>query len=525
MYDNNLNYKIIIKNTMISAIISAIFSGITKYIIEFLCNKYNNTFIICLIIYFFICLFFSKQIKYLIKEYIWLKAKNLYNKVINKVQEYFVNRFVEQKKKEYGGLYNFISKEYPGVLKEYTEKEIIKHYSILDFLKAKYPEDENLKNKYKNYIKSELNGSNNCSNRDLISCYKLHYEQFSIVYVVLYCTKIWNYNYLPETYLKIAKEMLEVTEKYASYFDEYVLEMAWEKLRNMYLLKYAKLKRCENFYTEYYPYIKKIEEIFNKQREIEMKDKYEKYIYNIKEMKKYFNTIKNIIQDEYEDEYNEHTINIDGNLKKLEELKIQNENIEDYVIYIKKIREILSTQLSKLRDNNEQSEYNLKFNYILYKSCNFIQAFFEELDEYSVKLTENNYINAHKAFINNIIEDTEFYELINFGRAEYYVSYHPYDADVFLYDINIDNIDKNDIQKVFTLYQELCTDVLKIYLSGKLKEDSRIDKYMKNINKLYDIINENSNEMLKFRATKLKSLLEKLGFKVDNTLHTLPKAD
>ena len=52
---------------------------------------------------------------------------------------------LKQKEKECGGLYNFISKECPDVLKEYTEKEIIKHDSILDFLKEKYPEDENLK--------------------------------------------------------------------------------------------------------------------------------------------------------------------------------------------------------------------------------------------------------------------------------------------------------------------------------------------------------------------------------------------
>ena len=466
------------------------------------------------------------------------KLINCFNKLKNKAQEYFKKKIIENEGKNHESLYNFISKEYPDVLKEYTEKEIIKHDSILDFLKDKH---NDLVKNYKNHIKSKT--FEYSRNRYFISPYKLYYENFSIVYIILYCncTEICDF-YSRDLYCfeQIANEMLEVTKEHTSYYKEYVyrfddsaffkdhilyfdtykLKMAWIKLRNIYLLQYANLKQYENFYEKYGTYVKNIKEIFNNAKH-EMKNpvKMTNLEYDIKE---YLDSIKNIykkikdieIPNEYKSKCDEFIEKVKKNLEKLEKFEMKynyQEEIKDIdEIINKKIEDEISTECKQYIDQ-------IKVYY------NYIKFTFEELNEYSVEFNKDNYIKAHKAFCNNIIEvieDKEFHKFIT-SKKECYVSYYSYDADVFLYDINIDNINKNDVQKVFTLYQELCTEVLKIYLSGKSNEDKRLEKYIdKNgngsIDTLLHFIKKNSNELQIKRATDIKSFLNEVKYEFDH---------
>ena len=455
------------------------------------------------------------------------KLKNYFNKLKNNLQEYFVNRFVEQKKKEYKSLYNFVSQEYPDVLKEYTEKEIIKHDSIFDFLKEKYPEDENLIVDYKNNIISKLQRyKSNIEEQDKLVC-----KQCPNIIIDLFYNRLKLYFPKDIRYIhaKIS-ELLLITEEFdnfckfrdSSYFN--IFDIIWKQLRNMCLVQYINSKQqCENPYIK----IEEINKMFYKMIIIKIqRNKYEKkYSTNIENIQVEFKKLKDEVNSHNEDDngkYNGFIIDINDILEKRIN-KITMQNSEMYITYTNEINTLYSKLqefLVELRKDNKYDEYISKIQEIC-NNIKEIKLIFEKLNEYNVAFIgdDKDYINAHKAFVNDIIVENVklIYNTESIGELcktyKLYISYHPYDADVFLYDINIDidNID-NNIQKVFTLYQELCIDVLKIYLSGKLKENNRIDKYMKNISKLYDIINESNNEMLKFKAEKLKLCLKELGF-------------
>lgn len=161
-----------------------------------------------------------------------------------------------------------------------------------------------------------------------------------------------------------------------------------------------------------------------------------------------------------------------------------------------------------------------------------------ELEKYEIKIIMNfddkDYISAHQQFIENNIEcmlnNRYADDKLILSKLSDNISLVPYYA-VLYYFLIPNSIQDAPISYIFMLYNKLYLDIFKIYFSGNIKSDTRINQYIVILNKLFDIIKQqnieeiykNQNPEFSIRllydyTKKRQDVLSKLGIKIDNTL-------